>query len=255
MKIEKFKKDKGNTYKIYFEDGTVISLYDDVIVKYNLLVNKEMDKKKFDEIVKYNDFLDGYYKSIKYINKKLRTELEIEKYLKNLDISSSNIKKIIELLYKDGYLNKEMYVKAYINDQYNLTLNGPLKIKKDLVNLGYEEKELSEHLVKYDWNVRIEKIIIKKVKLNHKLSNNALKTKILNDIIKLGYPKEDIVFYLEKLEFGNDEENLKKELYKIMSKYSKKYNGNELEYRIINYLYKKGYNIEDIKRCYDEDSL
>lgn len=255
MKIEKFKKDKGNTYKIYFEDGTVISLYDDVIVKYNLLVNKEMDKKKFDEILKYNDFLDGYYKSIKYINKKLRTELEIEKYLKKYEISSFNIKKIIDLLYKDGYLNKEMYVKAYINDQYNLTMNGPLKIKKDLVNLGYEEKELSEQLVKYDWNVRIEKIIIKKVKLNHKLSNNALKTKILNDIIKLGYPKEDIVFYLEKLEFGNDEENLKKELYKIMSKYSKKYNGNELEYRIINYLYKKGYNIEDIKRCYDEDSL
>lgn len=255
MKIEKFKKDKGNTYKVYFEDDVTISLYDDVIVKYNLLVNKEMDKKKFDEIVKYNDFLDGYYKSIKYINKKLRTELEIEKYLKKFDISSYNIKKIIDLLYNDGYLNKELYVKAYINDQYNLTMNGPLKIKKNLINLGYEDKYLDKYLENYDWCLRIEKIINKKVKLNHKLSNNALKTKLLNDIIKMGYPKEDIVYFLEKIEFGNDEEYLKKELYKIKNKYSKKYEGNELEYKVINYLYKKGFNLEDIKRCYDEDIL
>ena len=253
MKIVKFKKDKGNTYKLYFEDDIVISLYDDVIVKYNLLINKEMDKKKFDEIVKYNDFLDGYYRAIKYINKKLRTELEIEKYLKKLEISNTNINKIIVLLYKDGYLNKEMYVKAYISDQYNLTLNGPLKVKKDLINLGYEESDLIDFLNNYDWESRIDKIIQMKIKLNHKLSNNGLKTKILNDIIKIGYLKEDIISYLDKISLDDDIDNLRKELFKVKSKYSKKYEGNELEYRVINYLYKKGFNIEDIKRCYDEN--
>ena len=59
MEIIKFKKDKGNTYKIYFDDGNIISLYDDVIVKYNLLINKLMDNNKFNEITQYNDFLDG----------------------------------------------------------------------------------------------------------------------------------------------------------------------------------------------------
>ena len=49
--------------------------------------------------------------------------------------------------------------------------------------------------------------------------------------------------------------NLRKELSKVKGKYSKKYEGNELEYRVINYLYKKGFNLEDIKRCYDEDFL
>lgn len=253
MRIEKFKKDKGNTYKVYFEDDQVISLYDDVIVKYNLLVNKEMDKSGFNEIVKYNDFLDGYYKAIKYINKKLRTELEIDKYLKKLGIGSNNISRIIELLYKDGYLNKEMYVKAYISDQYNLTLNGPLKVKKDLISLGYEENEIIEFLNNYEWKSRIGKIVNKKIKLNHKLSNNALKIKILNDIIKMGYIKEDIISCLDKIDLSDDIDIIKKELFKIKNKYSKKYVGNELEYRVINYLYKKGFNMEDIKRCYYED--
>ena len=146
-----------------------------------------------------------------------------------------------------------MYVKAYISDQYNLTLNGPLKVKKDLINLGYEESELIDFLNNYDWESRIDKIIQKKIKLNHKLSNNGLKTKILNDIIKIGYLKEDIISYLDKISLDDDIDNLRKELFKVKSKYSKKYEGNELEYRVINYLYKKGFNIEDIKRCYDEN--
>jgi len=255
MKIERFKKDKNNLYKVYFEDDLEVSLYDDVIVKYNLLVNKEMDKKKFDEIIKYNDLLNGYYKSIKYINKKLRTELEIEKYLKKLDIKQSNINKIIELLKKDGYLNNEIYIKAYISDQYNLTNNGLLKIKKDLINLGFEEKDFNEVLNNFNWNYKIDKIIDKKLKINNKLSTNALKSKILNDIIKLGYQKEDVVDKLENINFNDDTANLKRELLKIKNKYSKKLNGYELEYKIINYLFKKGYNIEDIKRCLNEDEI
>lgn len=253
MKIEKFKKDKNNLYNVYFDNELEVSLFDDVIVKYNLLVNKEMDNKKFDEIIKYNDLLNGYYKSIKYINKKLRTELEIEKYLKKLEVSDNNIKKIITLLKKDGYLNKSVYLKAYINDQFNLTNNGPLKVKRDLINLGYEEKELIHVLNSFDWISRIEIIILKKIKINKKLSNNALKTKILNDIIKLGYLKEDILNILDKIVLSDDTDNLKKELVKVKDKYSKKNSGHDLEYKVINYLFKKGFNIEDIKRCYNED--
>ena len=252
MEIKKYKKDKNNTYKVYIDDE-VITLYDDVIIKYNLLINKIIDKDKFNEITTYNDFLDGYYKSIKYINKKLRTEVEIRKYLSKLEIRTNEIDKIIKLLYKDGYLNKEIYLKAYINDGYNLTSNGPEKIKKDLISLGYSDEEIVDYLYKLDWNIRIEKILNKKIKQNHRLSNNNLKTKLLNDIIKLGYEKEDILFYLEKLELDSDEDILIHEYNKIKNKYISKYEGNELEYKIINYLYKKGFNIEDIKRCISEN--
>ena len=252
MEIKKYKKDKNNTYKVYI-DNEIITLYDDVIIKYNLLIDKTINKNKFNEIIKHNEFLDGYYKSIKYINKKLRTELEIRKYLEKLEINNNEIDKIIKLLYKSGYLNKEMYLKAYINDGYNLTNNGPEKIKKDLIKLGYKQDEIMDYLFKLDWNKRIEKILNKKIKINHKLSNNALKTKLLNDIMKLGYEKESILYYLEKIELNSDNDILLHEYNKIKTKYTKKYNGNELEYKIINYLYKKGFNIEDIKRCINEN--
>ena len=70
MRIIKYKKDKSNTYKVYI-DNEIITLYDDAIIKYDLLLKNSIDQKLFDEIVKYNDFLNGYYKVIKYINKKI----------------------------------------------------------------------------------------------------------------------------------------------------------------------------------------
>lgn len=253
MEIIKFKKDKNNTYKIYFDDENVISLYDDVIVKYNLLVNKVMDTNKFNEIIKYNDFLDGYYKSIKYINKKLRTELEIEKYLIKLNINKKDIDKIIKLLYKDGYLNKELYYKAYINDKYNLSNDGPYKIKNELEKLGYKDEEFVNYLFNLEWKIKLSNIIYKRIKINHKLSNNMLKNKIVNDLVKLGYDKDSILEILDKSILESDIDILKKELHKIKNKYSNKCNGNELEFKIISYLYKKGFQIEDIKRCLDEN--
>ena len=253
MRITKFKKDKGNTYKVYFDDGNIISLYDDVIVKYNLLCDKIMDDNRFNEITNYNDFLDGYYKSIKYINKNLRTELEIEKYLIKLEIRKSDIDKIIKLLYKDGYLNREIYYKAYINDKYNLSNDGPYKIKKDLEKLGYNDEEFVNYLFSLDWKIKLNGTINKKIKINHKLSNNMLKTKLVSDFVKLGYDKGSILEILDKSILESDIDILKKELNKIKNKYNNKYSGNELEFKIINYLYKKGFQIEDIKRCLDEN--
>lgn len=251
MKIIKFKKDKGNKYKIYLDNDLIIVLYDDVIIKYNLISNKNINNKLFEEITTYNTFLDGYYKAVKLINKRLRTKKEIENYLTKQNIKKEEINKIINLLEKDNYLNQDLYIKSYISDQYNLTLNGPIKIKKDLNNLGIN-KDIDNYLNKYDWNVKIDKIINKKIKFNNKLSNNALKNKIINDIINLGYEKEIIEKKLETIEL-NDNDILIKELNKIKNKYEKKYKDNELKYKVINYLYRKGFNIEDIKRYYENE--
>ena len=146
-------------------------------------------------------------------------------------------------------------MKAYINDQYNLTVHGPIKVKKDLINLGYNEFEVIDYISSLDWNNKILNIINKKIKINSKLSNNALKTKLLNDIIKLGYLKDDVLIYLSDIAFKDDSLNLNREYNKIYMKYSKKYCDKELEYKIFNYLFKKGYNIEDIRECINENKI
>lgn len=250
MEIVKFKKSKSNLYEMMLDNGLSFKLYDDVIVKYNLLVNKEFDDKFFEDVRNYNDSLDAYYLSIKYLNTKMRSEKELKKYLAKKNISQEHIESTIKRLNSEGYLNHETYIKSYINDAYNFTNNGPLKIKSSLKDLGFKEEEITPYL-NLNYSDKIKKIIDKKIKVNTKLSNSNLKLHLTNYLINLGYPKESFISYLETIHF-DDSKQLQKDYETLIKKYSKKYTGEKLKYFIKNKLYQKGYSIEKIEEVTHE---
>ncbi|MGM9834693.1 MAG: hypothetical protein ACI31M_02810 [Bacilli bacterium] len=254
MKIEKFIKLKDNRYKVIFNTDDIITLYDDVIVKYNLLSNREMDNKKFKEIGDYNDSLEAYYKAVKYINRKLRSKKEIINYLSK-DYDNVVVKSTVDKLEKDGYLNESLFISAYISDQLNLTLNGYYKIEKDLINLGLDENSIHDVLDKIDdsiWEERIDKLIDKKVKANHVNSYRKLKDKIIYDLGNMGYRKEDVIKIYTTKEIVVDKDIIIKEGNKIYNKLSKKYKDQELIYYLRNKLYQKGFSSEEISEYIDK---
>lgn len=247
MKIEKYTKLKGNKYSVKIDD-LIIKLYDDVIVKYELLRLKEIDDKLFNEITEYNDKLEAYYKSLKCITKKLRTEREIIKYLSK-DYDKSTIDETVDKLKKNGYLNKNIYLKCYLSDQVNLSLVGPNKIKKDLIALGYDEDEVVPFIEEIDnqvWLSKIEKIVKKKINSNKNLSNNKLKEKIYYDLGNLGFYKWMIEEVLNSCKFNDNSNVLEKEYNKYYLKLSKKYDGSNLDYQVRMKLLQRGFNNNEV---------
>ena len=145
-------------------------------------------------------------------------EKEIEKYLTKLDFNKDVIDKTISKLNKDGYLKHDIYIKSYINDIYNFNNYGPDKIKFNLRELGFNLNEIEPYLEDKDFRSKAIKIIDKKVKANHKLSNYMLKQNISNYLINLGYPKDIFYDYLDNIKINN-----KDILVKEASNYIKKY--------------------------------
>ena len=251
MEIKKFKKLKNNIYELELDNGSLVKLYDDVIVKYSLLINKIIDNKLLDEITNYNTSLDAYYLSLKYISKKLRCEKEIEKYLTKLEFNKDVIDKTISKLNKEGYLKHDIYIKSYINDIYNFNNYGPDKIIFNLRELGFNLNEIEPYLEDKDFRSKAIKIIDKKVKANHKLSNYMLKQHISNYLINLGYSKDVFYDYLDNIKINN-KDILVKEASNYIKKYSKKYQNKELLYFVKDKLYKKGYNSDEIDEVLNE---
>lgn len=243
MKILCYKNKKGNIYEITLSNKEKITLYDDVILKYNLLITKEIKDNELNDILKDNDKIKAYLLAIKYIRVKLRTEDEIKKKLKDYDKDTINY--VINRLNKEKYLNNDLYIKAYINDSINLKFEGPNKILYDLKKMKFKEDEINNYLLKVDndiWINKIRKYIKKKIETNKSLSKIFLEKKIKEDLFNKGFYKEDIDNTLNEFTIEEDKSIYEKEYTKLKNKLSKKYSNEELEYRIKISLYKKGFN-------------
>lgn len=247
MKIKKYTKDKGNKYKVLIDD-TSYTLYDDVIVKYSLILRNEISEKELNAIVEENAKLSSYYDSIKYITKKMRSKLEIKEFLRKKMVNEKVIDETIKKLEENHFLNEESFIKAYVNDQINLTNNGKNKILKGLVKLGIDNDSASSYLDNIDNEVfisKIDKYVDKKISSNKNSSMYMLKNKIMTDLINLGYEKSDIVDVLNSKTI-NDDEARNREYEKIRRSLEKKYSGDVLEYKVREKLYRKGFRSNEI---------
>lgn len=253
MKIIKITRKKNGLYEIILSDKTSLSFYDDTIIKYNLLKPQEINQKELEEIILYNDEIKAFNIALKYITSKLRTKKEIIKKLKDYD--NVIVDKVIKKLENYGYLNDDLYIKSYVADQVNLKLNGPRKIKKDLVKLGFNVSKVKEVIDNYDkeiWTIKAKKVINKKINSNHKLSNNMLKNKLRNDLIKLGYDNGIIEICLEDIILNDDNDILVSEFNKEYKKLIRKYDGNALNTKLKYNLYKKGFSLTEIDKLLND---
>lgn len=240
MKIIKYIKVSKSKYKIILEDNETITLYEDVILKYELLLKKEIID--LNSILEFNKKYELYDKVLSYINKKIRCEREIITYLKKYTTDDNLINEIILKLKSNNVLNEENYITSFIHDKIYLTLDGPVKIKNDLLNLGFEEDMVIDNLKVFDQNLieeRINKYLNKQIKANKK-SNYIFKNKMLLNLLNLGYTKENITRCLDNISL-DDTSSCEKEKEKLYKKYEKKYSGYELDMIVKRKLYEKGY--------------
>lgn len=250
MKIEKIKKLSNGKYKIILENKESVTTYDEVILKNNLLYKKEIDDDLIRCLTKDNSYYDIYNKVVKLIEKRIRSEKEIREYLNKLEIDNDIINNVISSLKENGLINDYRFASSYISDRIYLNNEGINKIKNDLYLHNIDESIINECISKIDDEViynNLYKIMVKKIKQNHKYSRSILKQKLLSYFSNLGYEKEMILNIFDK-EYVEDKEILNNEVKKIMNKLSKKYEGIELEYKLVAKLYQKGFCKEEIDK-------
>ena len=242
MHIKSIKK-KGSEYLIILDDET-LKVNEEVLINNNILYSKKLSNKDIKKIKEETVYYENYSKALKMINRKMRSEKEIRKSLK--DISKEEIDKIIDKLKEINLLNNEVYAESYVNDKINLSLDGPYKIKKELELNDIESEYIEKALEKFTQDLideKLEKLINKKLKTN-KDTEYIFKQKTALYLLNLGYSKEDINSHLEKIKIDNS--NLEKEMEKIYNKLKTKYEGYTLKNKLKQKLYLKGFNNDEI---------
>lgn len=248
MRIIKYKKGSKGLYKVELDDGRVLSLYEDVILKFDLLLKKEIMDSDLDSINKYNLECDVYYVALNNIKSRFKSEFELRNILKKKEYPDEYIELAINKLIKQGYLNDRLFARSYINNQMLTTSRGPLRIQRDLLDKKIDYNVVNEELSVFseeEQMMKIKKIISKKIQSNHSRGGYVLKQKVVNDVKLLGYDSLVISRVISEFDFSsNDEDIAKKEYNKLYKRLSHRYSGDELERKIREKLYQKGLKLK-----------
>ena len=246
LKITKYKKSTNGKYKVYLEDGRELSLYEETILKFELLLKKEVtDIPKINE---YNLEWDVYYVALKSIKSRFKSVHDTREFLVKKEYPIELIDKAIDRLVKQGYLNDDSFTKGFINSQIVTTSNGPYKIRRELSDKGISSKIIDDNIDVFDDRLQIErinKLASKMLRSNRTRGGSILRKKITTDLVNMGYDAELIYKVLTNFSFNDTKEIAEREYNKLYKKYSKKYEGEELNYKIKQAMYQKGLIYEE----------
>lgn len=188
MKIKKYEALKDGTYKVYFDDGSYLKLYEDTIVKNNLLYKNDISEELLSKISSDNNYSSMYYTSVKYLSNRLRSIKEVREYLEKKYLDSNNIKNVIDKLIKNKMLNDYEYAKAFVHDKLLFTSLGPYRIKDELYRNGVDNSIINNVIENIDYDMVYEKVnkqIKKLINSNRKKDN--LRNKIYNNLVNRGF--------------------------------------------------------------------
>ena len=240
MKIIKYKKKTDGKYEITLENNDKINLYEDIILKEDLLWKKEIDD--IESLLLANHDYEIYDVAYKYLNHHVTSIAGMQNYLERKGYLKDKIDFVIHKLVQKNLLNDEYYAKCYITNQIKLSNDGPKKI---ISHLEKENIASDIYLQFLDlnssiWEERITKYLEKQLHINKK-SEYLFHNKMMINLINLGYDKEVIESQLNKVHVNN-QDNLKEiEEKKLRIKLARKYQNEELERKIREKLIAKGF--------------
>lgn len=191
MKILKYKKNR-ETYRVFLSTGEVVDLYDEVIIKYNLLYKKELTEECLNEIKNFNDYVMAYNMALKNLSVRIRAESEVRSYLSRKKYSSDVINYVIDRLVSNGLINDANFTKAFIHDKLCFTSLGEYRIKDELNKLKIDSETVNLFLEEISddvWNERIDTLIKKYLAKKTKYTKDVLKNKAYVYLVNLGYSK------------------------------------------------------------------
>ncbi len=199
MKIIKYEKKGNGKYRLYLENNVKIDLYEDVILKNNLLYKKEINEDILNVIDNDNQKFDLYNRAIKYISVRVRSKKEIKDYLFKYTDDSVLVDNTIDKLVNNNLINDNEFARMFINDKFKFTTMGPYMIYQELKRHNINDEIIYKYLNTLDdedvyekMNKQIQKIIRSTKK------KDGLRNKIYGNLMRLGYKQEMIIDGINK---------------------------------------------------------
>lgn len=202
MKIEKYEKIGKDKYRLYLDNGEIVDTYDEVILKHDLLLQRELSLSLYQKILEDSQIQEHYLSCLKYITIRIRSTKEIKDYLKRKNVDEDEMMIILDKLTKEKALDDDYFCQCFIKDKLRFTTMGEFRIiaelKKHQIDSSIIQKYSSLLMNEEVMREKITKIMEKQLKSSRKFDKLKLRNKLYNQLLNLGYSSSLIVEMLNQ---------------------------------------------------------
>ena len=241
------------------ETETVFKLLPDIFMEHDFHKEQEITNDQYNELKGLHAYSYAYNRCLRKIALRDQSEKEIRDLLdeqQNLTVKQKE--DIVTELKRVGYIDDKELVESYIALSQD-NLYGINKIRFNLQNKGIDEAIISEALASVSEEDEIARakekatlLMRQTTKKSHREYVNSLKNKLHT----AGYSTAVVNAAINSLDIEVDEQqeksNLEREYETAERRYMRKYEGYELEQKIIACLERKGFRYGDIKEYMNE---
>lgn len=144
-KIEYQKKNKDRV-SIYLDDNYAFGIDLNIMIKYSLAKNMELEDDFISEILKAEEEISAYNYAISVLSRNSKSEKQMMLKMQDKGYDQQFIESAIVKLKQQKYIDDEAYSEAFINNKINISKDGKRKIKEALYNKGIDKQIIDEKL-------------------------------------------------------------------------------------------------------------
>ncbi|WP_245747350.1 recombination regulator RecX [Anaerobacillus alkalidiazotrophicus] len=251
-------------YNIFLDDGHgeqyAFSVDQGVLVTFQLRKGLEITKELLTEITHEEMIRKGYHHALNYLSYRMRSKKEVIDYLIKKEFDKEVISIVVDRLIEEKYINDAEFSNAFVRSRINLTNKGPELVKKELIEKGISNVEITESLKMYTFEDQIEKastLLLKKNLNTKRTSRTEYYNKMKLLLLSKGFTYEIAQHALQKLieetveDFDAEWDAVTYQGEKALRKY-KNEDGWEKKKKIKQYLYRRGFTVDLIEKFIEE---
>lgn len=188
-KIE-YQKNNKDRVSIYINDNFAFGIDLNIMIKYSLAKNMELDEEFIEEILKAEEEINVYNYALSVLARNAKSEKQLRIKLKDKGYDLQFIDKAIIKLKQQKYLDDERYSEMLINSKINISKYGKRKIKEALYEKGIDREIIEEKIkmvTEEDELERAYSLGIKKFKTLKEVDTRKNSIKLSNYLVNKGF--------------------------------------------------------------------
>jgi len=209
-KIEYQKKNKDRV-SIYLDDNYAFGVDLNIMIKYSLAKNMELEDDFIREILKAEEEINAYNYAISVLSRTAKSEKQLRQKMLDKGYDAQFIENAIIKLKKQKYIDDEAYSESFINSKINVSKDGKLKIKEALYNKGIDKQIIADKLSEISNDEEIKRAYMlgtKKLRSIKEEDARKKRLKLTNYLINKGFEYSTVKKAVSKLQGSNDFDEL-----------------------------------------------